>query len=103
MTKAEKSPTSLEAALADIETILRQLESGEGTLEANLAAYERGIHLLKFSYGQLSQAEVRIRQLTRIDEQGRPVFETFEHQASIETATKPTRARSKRNEADDAP
>jgi exodeoxyribonuclease VII small subunit len=39
---AEIVTLSFEDALAELETIVRQLEAGQGKLDDNISAYERG-------------------------------------------------------------
>ena len=77
---------SFEAALAELEAIVRALEDGETGLEQSLAQYERGVGLLKLCYGQLRQAEQRILLLTGEDGDGQPLTRPFEHTASLEIA-----------------
>jgi exodeoxyribonuclease VII small subunit len=77
---------SFEAALAELEAIVRVLEGGETGLEQSLAQYERGVGLLKHCYGQLRQAEQRILLLTGEDGDGQPLTRPFEHAASLEAA-----------------
>ena len=61
MAKSAKTPASFESALADLETIIQAMESGEMPLEAALAAYKDGIELLKFCQGKLSDAEQQLK------------------------------------------
>lgn len=63
MPKPASSPKSFEAAVAELETIVQDMESGQLNLEDALARYQRGIGLLKFCQETLSGAEQRIRQL----------------------------------------
>src|SRR5438128_7411982 len=77
---------SFEAALAELEGIVRALEDGETGLENSLAQYERGVGLLKHCYGQLRQAEQRILLLTGEDGDGQPLTRPFEHVSSLELA-----------------
>lgn len=63
MPKPASSPKSFEAAVAELESIVRDMESGQLNLEDALARYQRGIGLLKFCQETLSGAEQRIRQL----------------------------------------
>jgi exodeoxyribonuclease VII small subunit len=49
-----------EAAIAELETIVRKLEEGDLALEASLQLYERGVQLSRFCHAQLEQAERRI-------------------------------------------
>lgn len=63
MPKPASSPKSFEAAVAELEAIVQDMESGQLNLEDALARYQRGIGLLKFCQETLSGAEQRIRQL----------------------------------------
>ena len=49
-----------EAAIAELETIVKKLEEGDLALEQSLALYERGVQLSRFCHAQLEQAEKRI-------------------------------------------
>lgn len=49
-----------EAAIAELETIVRKLEEGDLALETSLQLYERGVQLSRFCHAQLEQAERRI-------------------------------------------
>jgi exodeoxyribonuclease VII small subunit len=57
------APPSFEAALQELEAIVRTLEDGGAPLEASLQAYERGMALLKHCQETLGQAEQKIRLL----------------------------------------
>ena len=49
-----------EAALSELEGIVRKLEEGDLTLENSLALYERGVELSRFCHARLEDAEKRI-------------------------------------------
>jgi len=49
-----------EAAIAELETIVKKLEEGDLALETSLKLYERGVHLSRFCHAQLEEAEKRI-------------------------------------------
>jgi exodeoxyribonuclease VII small subunit len=49
-----------EAAIAELETIVKKLEEGDLPLETSLKLYERGVQLSRFCHSQLEQAEKRI-------------------------------------------
>jgi exodeoxyribonuclease VII small subunit len=49
-----------EAAIAELETIVKRLEAGELTLEQSLELYERGVQLSRFCHSRLEEAERRI-------------------------------------------
>ncbi|MFN3884222.1 MAG: exodeoxyribonuclease VII small subunit [Rhodocyclaceae bacterium] len=58
---AATTPASFEAALQELERLVQTLEAGNLPLEDSLAAFERGMALLKFCQETLSAAEQRIR------------------------------------------
>lgn len=49
-----------EAAIAELDTIVKRLEEGELALEASLELYERGVQLARFCHARLEDAERRI-------------------------------------------
>lgn len=49
-----------EAALADLENIVSSMEGGKLELEASIAAYRRGMELMKHCQAQLADAEEQI-------------------------------------------
>jgi len=49
-----------EAAIAELETIVKKLEEGDLALEQSLALYERGVQLSRFCHARLEEAERRI-------------------------------------------
>jgi len=61
MSKTSKAELKFEAAVAELETLVRTMESGELELEASIAAYQRGAELLKHCRDQLDAAETKIR------------------------------------------
>ena len=60
---AEKNVT-FESALAELEKIVRQLESGGADLDASIASYERGMALKKLCEDKLKEAPTRIEKIT---------------------------------------
>lgn len=50
-----------ETALAELEAIVASMESGRLELEASIAAYKRGMELMKHCQAQLADAEEEIR------------------------------------------
>ncbi|MCA1583387.1 MAG: exodeoxyribonuclease VII small subunit [Acidobacteria bacterium] len=52
-----------EAAIAELETIVKKLEEGDMALETSLQLYERGVQLSRFCHSQLEAAERRIELL----------------------------------------
>ena len=59
----DTSIKDFEAALAELETIVKRLEDGDQSLESSLALYERGVQLSRFCHGRLEEAERRIEVL----------------------------------------
>jgi exodeoxyribonuclease VII small subunit len=49
-----------EAAVAELDTIVKKLEEGDMPLESSLQLYERGVHLARFCHARLEEAERRI-------------------------------------------
>ena len=62
---AERTPQKFEDGLAELEATVAKLESGELTLEDSLAAFERGVGLVKALNERLGVVEQRIEVLTR--------------------------------------
>lgn len=65
MAKKQEQPKSFEAALAELEEILAQIESGEVGLEQSLIRYERGNFLIQHCQNVLNSAEKQIEVLSR--------------------------------------
>jgi len=92
------APLSFEAALEALTGVVAQLESGGLGLSESIAAYERGIALLRRLHEELAAVEARVNVLVRIDEEGRPVFAAgesadgaFEARSSDSTQSAPPR------------
>lgn len=49
-----------EAAIAELENIVKKLEEGDLALEKSLELYERGVQLSRFCHTRLEEAEKRI-------------------------------------------
>jgi exodeoxyribonuclease VII small subunit len=60
----DTSIKDFEAALTELDALVRKLEDGDLSLEQSLALYERGIQLSRFCHAQLEEAERRIELLT---------------------------------------
>ncbi|MEM6903645.1 MAG: exodeoxyribonuclease VII small subunit [Pseudomonadota bacterium] len=61
---AEIAAMSFEAALAELETIVRGLESGSAKLDEAVTSYERGAALKRHCEEKLKQAQAKIERLT---------------------------------------
>ena len=57
---ADPSIKDFEAAIAELESIVKKLEEGDLALEQSLALYERGVQLSRFCHARLEEAERRI-------------------------------------------
>lgn len=55
---------SFEAALAELETIVRNLETGKAALEDSISAYERGVALKQHCESKLREAQAKIEKIT---------------------------------------
>ena len=49
-----------EAALTELDTIVKKLEDGDIPLEQSLQLFERGVQLSRFCHARLEEAEKRI-------------------------------------------
>jgi len=58
--KTQKLP-SFEAALAELEQVVAEMETGQLPLEGALAAYKRGAELLQQCRGRLEDAQQQVR------------------------------------------
>lgn len=61
---------SFEAALAELESIVQQLESGDVELEKSIAIYERGAALKAHCEKKLREAELKVEKIV-LDDNGR--------------------------------
>ncbi len=61
---------SYEKAFAELEDIVYGLETNQKTLEEAIALFERGQALAKHCADLLDHAELRVRQLSELDEAG---------------------------------
>ena len=57
---SETSIKDFEAAIAELEAIVKKLEEGDLALEQSLALFERGVQLSRFCHTRLEEAERRI-------------------------------------------
>lgn len=82
MTKPTAEEPSFEESLAELESIVAQMEDGDVPLAELLDQFETGTKLLKVCEERLKQAELRIEQL----KQAKDGSEEFEDFASSEDA-----------------
>lgn len=55
---------NFESALAELETIVRDLETGKAALEDSISSYERGIALKQHCETKLREAQTKIEKIT---------------------------------------
>jgi exodeoxyribonuclease VII small subunit len=60
---SDTSIKDFEAAIAELEGVVKKLEEGDMPLEQSLALYERGVQLSRFCHARLEDAERRIEVL----------------------------------------
>ena len=65
MAKTPDTPTSFEAALAELEGIVATMEGGKLPLAESLAAYKRGAVLLEYCQATLRDAQQQVEVLER--------------------------------------
>jgi exodeoxyribonuclease VII small subunit len=63
MSSTDPTIKDFEAAIAELESIVKQLEDGDLPLETSLQLYERGVQLSRFCHSSLEEAERRIEVL----------------------------------------
>ena len=73
---SESTPT-FEEAIAELEQIVRQMETGQLPLADSLAAYEQGIGLIKHCHTLLKEGERRVLRVTGTGADGQPCLEPF--------------------------
>jgi len=77
--KKHPPPISFEAALAELEGLVGQLEQSELTLEESLQRFERGVSLVRTCQNALQAAEQKVAQLAERD--GEPEILPFSEPA----------------------
>jgi exodeoxyribonuclease VII small subunit len=80
MTKKSEAAAAVpkfEEAMEQLETIVRTLEAGDVPLEESLAAFERGVGLVRLLQARLDAVEAKIEELTRT-EKGDIALKPFE-------------------------
>ncbi len=61
LSELEPVPASFEAAMAELNDLVTQMESGKLALEASVHAYQRGAQLVQFCASQLEQVEQQVK------------------------------------------
>jgi exodeoxyribonuclease VII small subunit len=81
--KKDQSGKKFEVALGELEQVVEQLESGDLSLEDSLAAFERGIGLVKYCNQKLNEVEKKVEFLLK-DKEGRLQLKTLDSLADDE-------------------
>lgn len=63
---ADIAKLSFEEAMTELETIVRQLESGQVKLDEAMSAYERGAALRQHCEARLKDAEAKIERISQL-------------------------------------
>lgn len=63
----EESELRFEEAMDELEDVVRKLETGDVALEESLAAFERGVRLVRVLHQRLDAVQEKIEELTRTD------------------------------------
>jgi exodeoxyribonuclease VII small subunit len=69
---------SFEEALAELEQIVGRLESGQGSLDDAITAYERGSELKKHCQKKLDEARMKVEKIRLPEGGGAPETSDFE-------------------------
>lgn len=75
MSNQPVSEMSFEAAMAELEQVVDQLEHGDVALDASISLYERGAELKKRCEEKLKEAEEKVAAIT-LDKDGVPTGTT---------------------------
>ena len=76
MTTKDPRELKFEEAIADLEQVVEQLESGDLSLEDSLAAFEKGVALVRYCNQKLSEVEKKVELLVK-DRQGQLQLKAF--------------------------
>ena len=76
MTQKDPPNKNFESALEELEQVVELLESGEMALEDSLAAFEKGVGLVKYCNQKLNEVEKRVELLVK-DKEGKLALKNF--------------------------
>ena len=83
MAKKDQQNKKFEAALEELEQVVEQLESGDLSLEDSLAAFEKGVGLVKLCNQKLTEVEKKVELLVK-DKEGKLQLKPFESVAEAD-------------------
>ncbi len=63
--KSSKDEPKFEEAMAALEDVVHKLEAGDVPLEESLAAFEKGVALVRILHARLDAVQGKIEELTR--------------------------------------
>ena len=75
MSEKKSRVNEFEKSLAELETLVERMESGELSLEDSMRQFERGIQLARACQTALKEAELKVQKLTQKD--GKEILEPF--------------------------
>ena len=84
MARKDSTNKKFETALEDLEQVVEQLDSGELSLEDSLAAFEKGVGLVKFCNDKLNEVEKKVELLVK-DKDGKPQLKAFKDSSEDES------------------
>jgi exodeoxyribonuclease VII small subunit len=79
--KTESQELKFEEAIADLEQVVEQLECGDLSLEDSLAAFEKGVGLVRYCNQRLSEVEKKVELLVK-DKDGHLQLKAFVNPAA---------------------
>ena len=77
MARKDQPDKKFETALEELEQVVEQLESGDLSLEDSLAAFEKGVGLVKLCNQKLTEVEKKVELLVK-DKEGKLQLKPFE-------------------------
>jgi exodeoxyribonuclease VII small subunit len=77
MSQKEPSSRKFEAALQELARLVEELESGDLSLEDSLAAFEKGVSLVRYCNEKLTEIEKKVEILVK-DKDGKLQLRAFE-------------------------
>jgi exodeoxyribonuclease VII small subunit len=83
MAKRDPQDKAFDAALEELESVVEQLESGDLSLEDSLAAFEKGVGLVKYCNQKLSEIERKVEVLVK-DKEGKLQLKMLDAKADDE-------------------
>ena len=98
---AKKDEPSFEEALAELEGIVGELESGDLPLSDSIQKYELGVKLLKQCHVSLDQVQRRIELLKQVDKEGQAATVPFDGDGTPADGPARGKAETADNQAED--